>query len=293
MQKSKINIIAPLLLLTACNAAVLEPQNMGSIALSLSSDIEVEAETKAGEMDCRGFTVFINGTTLVGNTYSETCTYATMTGKVPYGTYVLSAESCNEEKAHSENSNFGCARYTGESTEVQVRSEETVPVSITCHMVNTKASIYLDESFTKDFTNITATLTVGNRTVTVMDPQNTTDGKEAYFNIPEGSESVNLVYRIEGTIAGKELVYTNASSATPMTLSRAQWAKITIKSNHNGIIGRPDIGVDGSMGENTVTEIINPENGSEITDGNLNLPSIIVNTSVNDVEVIECELDVN
>lgn len=293
MQKSLINIIAPLLLLTACNTAVLEPQKMGSISLSLYSDIEVEAETKTGGvMDCSSFTVFINGTTLIGNTYSASSTYAAMTGEVPFGTYVLSAESCNEASAHTENNNFGCARYTGESAEVQVRSEETVPVSITCHMVNAKASIYLDESFTEDFDDIIATLTVGNRTVTVMDLQNTADGKEAYFNIPEGSESVNLYYRIEGTIAGKKLVYTNASSSTPLILERAQWAKITIRSNHNGIIGKPDIDVDGEMVDNYVTEIIDPEDGSGIVSGDLNLPSIMVNTAINKVEVIECELDV-
>lgn len=289
MQKSLIDIIAPVLLLTACNVSVLEPQKMGSIALALSSDIEVEAQTKAGEvMDCSDFMVFINGTTLIGNSYSAGSLYKDMTGKVPYGTYVLSAESCSESVA-APVGKLGCARYTGSSGEVLVRSEATVPVAITCHMTNAKASIYLDESFTQDFTDITATLTVGSRTVTVIDPVNTADGKEAYFNIPENGNA-SLVYRITGTVAGRELTYTNASK--PMSLERAKWAKITIKSNHNGNIGKPDIDVDGTMGDNYVTEIINPEEGTDVIDGNLSLPSILVNTSLNDVEVIECELGI-
>lgn len=288
MHKSLIKIFAPVLLLTACNTAVLEPQKMGSIALSLSSDVEVEAQTKADDvMDCSDFMVFINGTTLVGNTYSAESLYKDIIGDVPYGAYVLSAESCSAANAES---GLGCARYTGASDEVQVRSEEPVSVSIICHMANAKASIYLDESFTQDFTAVTATLTVGNRMVTAIAPNAPSDGKEAYFNIPE-SGTASLIYRITATVAGKELTYTNASN--PMTLERAKWAKITIKSNHNGNIGKPDINVDGTMGDNYVTEIINPENGSEITDGSMNHPSIIVNTAINDVEVIECELDIN
>ena len=46
------------------------------------------------------------------------------------------------------------------------------------------------------------------------------------------------------------------------------------------------------MVDNYVTEIIDPEDGSGIVSGDLNLPSIMVNTAINKVEVIECELDV-
>lgn len=288
MQKSAINTIGALLLMTACNTAVLEPQQMGSITLSLSSDIEVEAQTKAdNSIDCSGFSVFINGTTLVGTPYSQTYLYSQMTDKnnVPFGTYVLSAENCDENEAID---GFGCARYTGESEQIQVRSEETVPVSITCHMINAKASITLHESFTQDFTSITASLTIGDRSVTVIDQSNTSGGQEVYFNVPVNGGQ--LVYRITGTIAGKELTYTNASS--PMLLEPAKWAKILIKSNHNGIIGKPDIDVNDDMEDNYVTEIIDPEQGTELTGGTMNLPSIIVNSAINDVEVIPCEIEV-
>ena len=89
----------------------------------------------------------------------------------------------------------------------------------------------------------------------------------------------------------RELTYTNASS--PMLLQPAKWAKIVIKSNHNGTIGGPDISVDDTMGENSSTEIIDPESGTEIIEGNMNLPKIYVDTTISDAIVIDCVLDVD
>lgn len=293
MQKQAIKILGALLLMTACNSAVLEPRNMGSIILSLSSDIEIEARTKTdGMMDCSDFTVFIEGTTLVGNNHSVSYRYGDMTGKenIPFGVYTVSAESCTEQEAAPEGEP-GCARYAGATSdgEVSVRSEEPVPVVLTCHMANAKASVYLDESFTKDFTDITASLTMDDsRTVTAIDSENTAGGREIYFNVPETGGA--LVYTIKGTVAGKRLTYTNESS--PIMLEPAKWAKITIKSNHNGIIGVPGIDVDETLKDNYITEVIDPEDGSGIDGGEMKLPSIKVSTKINDVEVIECELDI-
>ena len=288
MLKSAIKISAALLLLTACNESVFESQQMGSIALSLSSDIEVNAQTKAASVDCSEFIVSINGTTLMGNSYSSESLYKEMTGLVPFGSYVLSAQSCTETTAVEANSGFGCVRYVGESENVSVRSVESVPVSITCHMVNAKASIFLDESFTADFTDITASLSVNNRTVTVIDQDNTIGGKEVYFNVPESGAS--LVYTVTGKIGEKTLTYTNASS--PMLLKAAKWAKITIKSNHNGNIGKPDIDVDDTLDNSHHTEYIDPETGSDIVDGSMNLPSIFVDTYMHEATVIDCVLEV-
>ena len=288
MLKSAIKISAALLLLTACNELVFESQQMGSITLSLSSDIEVDAQTKAASVDCSDFIVSINGTTLMGSPYSSESLYKDMTGLVPFGSYVLSAQSCTEKTALEANSGLGCVRYAGESGTVSVRSEESVPVTITCHMVNAKASIYLDESFTADFTDITASLSVDKRTVTVIDQKNTTGGQEVYFNVPQSGAS--LVYTVTGKIGEKTLTYTNASS--PMLLKAAKWAKITIKSNHNGNIGIPDIDVDDTMDDNHHTEYIDPENGSGLVDGSMDFPSIFVDTYMHDATVIDCVLEV-
>ena len=64
-----------------------------------------------------------------------------------------------------------------------------------------------------------------------------------------------------------------------------------IRSNHNGQIG-PDIWVDESMGENSFTETLDPSAGDEILSGDLNLPSVIVNTVIDDAVIVDCEIDI-
>lgn len=292
MQKSAGNILSALLLLTACNEMVMEPGQMGSIALSLSSDIEVEAPTKAGSVDCSNFRVTVDGDRATGETYLQEYIYGQMNASeaIPYGTYTVSAESCSEDDAEA---GTGCVRYYGTSPEFTVASQTAVPVVVSCTMVNAKASLTLDRSFLADFTDITASLKVGDREVAVpLTQTNPEGGQEIYFNIP--SSGGLLIYTVAATICKgtdqeRRLTYTNASS--PITLLPAKWAKVVIRSNHNGIIGGPDISVDDTMGENSTTAIVDPDSGAEVVE--MNLPKIFVDTAIDDAIVIDCELEVN
>lgn len=302
MHRSAIRLLGVLLLSSACNEALMEPVQMGSIALSLSSDIEVVAPTKtAGSVDCSDYIVTVTGVRSTGEQYSKEYIYGQMTEgeNIPFGSYMVAAQNCTEARATE---GFGCARYYGSSDEFQIASQTAVPVQVRCTMVNAKASLTLDQSFLEDFDDISVILKVtyqdGEETKTrevslPLDDEHPSCGQEVYFNVP--AEGGNLIYVVtatvcKGTDQQRELTYTNSSS--PMILSPAKWAKITIRSNHNGSIGGPDISLD-DMGNNSFSAIIDPDTGTEIIEGEMNLPRIYVDTSMGAVTLIDCVLDVN
>lgn len=290
MRNSALYIIAALLLASACNKTVMTPQQMGAISLSLSSDKEVVVSTKA-DTDCSDFLVDIYGETYLGQTYaSEQFIYSELAGEeilIPYGTYFVSAQNCLEAEAAV---GFGCARYYGVSGQVEVYSQTPSNVSLECVMVNGKVSMTFDESFLEDFSDVTVDIRA-DRTVSMTSEQ-ANGGQDVYFNVPSGG--TDLIYTVYGTIAKdtpseRRVSYTNAAS--PMTLGPAKWAKITIKSNHNGVIG-PGIDVDDSMDSELYPEIIDPEDGEIIIDGSAELPAISVNTRIDDATVIDCVIDI-
>jgi hypothetical protein len=287
MRNPAIYITAALLLASACNKAVMEPQRMGAISLALSSDKEVMVETKADAVDCSGFLVDIYGTTFLGQDYaSEQYVYSEMPDAVviPYGYYHVSAQSCTSDAAED---GYGKVRYQGVSDQVDVLSQTPSAVTVNCKMVNGKVTIIIDDSFLEDFEDVTAELTA-TRTVELTSAQANAP-TEVYFNTP--AEGVQLIYTVYGTVkaSGQRLKYSN--TASPMNLMPAKWAKITIKSNHNGLIG-PDVTVDGNMGSDSFTEVIDPETGDTILDGTAGLPSILVDTQIDDATVIDCIIDI-
>lgn len=285
MFKTARYIIPVLLVLVGCNKMVMESQQMGSIALALSSDLEVDLATKTDDskaVDCDAFTVLISGTTVPGTAYTKSYLYGAMDDgvRIPLGTYSIKAQNCTEDEAHTLNSGLGSVRYYGETSQ-PIKVESTVsetPVSLTCHMVNGKISVTLDESFTQDFSNPVITITLGDRTV------NPSSGVPAYFNVD--ADGSDVTYSVRGTIAGKELTYTKSIDLPP-----AKWAQITIRSNHNGTIG-PDINVDDNMSDNTFTEIIDPDDATEIIEEDFPLPTITVDTKIDQATIIDCMIDV-
>lgn len=290
MRRIALYILLTLLLATACNKSVMAPQQRGTISLELSSENEVVVNTKADAVDCSDFLVDIYGETFLGQPYrSEQYIYSSMPSEVqiPYGDYKVSAQNCLASEAED---GFGCVHYWGESAPVTVYSQTTEDVEVLCKMINGKVTMTFDDSFLEDFSNIVVEL-VSTRTETMTSEQANLP-TDVYFNVPE--EGAELVYSIYGTIAEgteseKRLSYSNASS--PIVLQRAKWAKITIKSNHNGLIG-PDIGVENEMGSESYTEIINPEGDDTGVDSSIQLPSIIVDTQLDEAVVIDCVIDI-
>lgn len=264
---------------------------MGSIAISLSSDFEVEAPTKADSYDCSGFEVTVAGLTENGEDYLKVYEeYSQMneTETVPYGTYSISAQNCSAAEAAE---GYGCARYFGTSSQFGISSQTPVTVTVNCGMVNAKATLTLDPSFLEDFDLVSMRLKV-DREVSLLTDEYPAGGQPVYFNVPE--EGGSLIYTVKARLKGQEgetLTYTNASSA--MLLQRAKWAKIVIKSNHNGIIAGPDISADDDMEEDSSTQIVDPDSGTEVLGGDMNLPIITVDTKMNDATVIDCVLDID
>ncbi len=291
MRKSALFIVLILCAAAACNKVCLtEEQQFGSVRLALSSDVEVVVDTKADDaVDYSDFLVNITGETFIGNTFSADYLYKEMTGDmpVPYGYYHVYAQSCAEEEAEA---GLGKVRYCGVSDQVDILSQTPALVTVTCTMANGKVSLTFDDSFLEDFTDVKAELKVGDRTVSLTSVQ--ANSSEVFFNVePSGS---GLVYIVYGTVAAgteQERRVSYSNSGSPLTLLPAKWAKITIRSNHNGLIG-PGIDVDDSMDSNGMTEIINPDGGVESLEGDVNLPVITVDTQMDDAVVVDCILDV-
>lgn len=205
MRKSAFYTALILLLAIGCNKAVMEPQRMGSISLSLSSDEEVVVSTKADAVDCSGFLVDIYGTTFLGQDYaSEQYVYSEMPDAVviPYGYYHVSAQSCTSDAAED---GYGKVRYQGVSDQVDVLSQTPSSVTVNCKMVNGKVTIIIDDSFLEDFEDVTAELTA-TRTVELTSAQANAP-TEVYFNTP--AEGVQLIYTVYGTVkaSGQRLKY--------------------------------------------------------------------------------------
>ncbi len=289
MRKTALYMTTALLLASSCNEELIGTQQMGSISLSLSSDKEVVVATKASAVDCGSFNVNIFGETFLGAPFSEAYLYSEMGEPVviPFGYYRVSAESCSESAAED---GFGTVRYYGASDQVDVLSDVPASVSLTCKMVNGKATLTLDESYLADFKNPYAELTVGDRTVTLAGNQANIDNP-VYFNVP--AEGAELTYKVYGTVGygtsqQKLLMYTN--SANPLKLEPAKWAKITIKSNHNGQLG-PDIFIDGTLYDTSFVEILDPDGGIEVEYSNMPV-TLKIDSSIENATVVDCILDV-
>ena len=275
-----------LLAASACNKVVMAPQQMGTVTLSLASDVEAVVGTKADNtVDYDAFLVKIAGETLVGNPFGQEYVYSEIPAEmlIPFGSYFFSADSCTSVEAETSNDGFGCVRYAGSTQQTDIISTETVGIEIECSMANAKVTLVFDDSFLEDFTAPKAELKMGSREIELPDPA-TAAAKVSYFNI--GQENL-LSYTIYGNINGRDLSYTNAISLAP-----AKWAKIVIKSNHNGQIGGPDIIIDSNLDNNAFTELIDPNEGADIVDGSAELPSILVDTQIDDATVIDCVIDI-
>ncbi len=285
----KALLYTAIILATSCNADLMESSEMGSISLSLYSDVEVVADTKADAQDYSDFLVDIYGETYLGDDYPvRQYVYGSIPEaiEIPFGYYHISAQSCTEIQAED---GYGRVRYFGESAQVDVLSDKIVSVTVACKMANGKVTMTFDESFQEDFTDITVDFTVASRTVSLTE-EDANLPTEVYFNTTE--EGADLVYRISGTVAKgtdqeKTLHYSN--SASPTKLFPGKWAKFTIKSNHNGIIG-PGIEIDDNMEKEVISEIIDPEEG--LDNGEMPAVTIQVDTQMDDATVVDCVIDV-
>lgn len=282
MRKSFLYIGAALILAAGCNKEVIRSEKSGLITLNLSSEQEVVLTKGSMEsMDCSNFNVYITGTTFLSESYSKSyiCSQMTKGVSIPYGTYAIASDNCTSKEAATD---LGQARYWGETTGINISSQVPVSVTVKCAMVNGKIQVVFDESFTKDFTNPSIKLSQADRNVTMTLEQ--TLKSSAYFNVETTGTTIS--YTIYGEIAGRTLEYSSS-----VVLSPAKCAIITIKSNHNGLIG-PGVDVDDSMKGDDHTIIINPDGIETPDSGNVNAPSITIDTKMDDAVVENVQIGI-
>ncbi len=270
------------LVLVSCSKENEATDQNGSIFVQISSEVEISVQTKSDTFD--DYNVYLNGTRTDQGDYSQSLTYAQMLEgcTLPYGVYSVEAENCTAAEAED---GLGCARFYGRTDGVQVMSPEVVTVAVDCRMVNAKAQISFDEALLSEFDpeSVRAAMTVGERTISVS----TTESDAAYFNV-DASGSV-FTYVVSGEIDGVALTYTGE-----LLLRPAKFAKITIKSNHNGILG-PGVSVqeETEVGVLELPGEIDINAGQEITGGTISIPVIYVDYEIStDVEDIDCVLDI-
>lgn len=278
MRKSFLYLGAALIMAAGCNKEVIRSEKSGLITLNLSSEQEVVL-TKT--MDCSNFNVYITGTTFLSKPYSKSYICSEMTGgvSIPYGTYAIASDNCTSEQAAK---GLGQARYWGKTTDINISSQEPVEVTVNCAMVNGKIQVVFDESFTTDFDNPSIKLSQADRNLTMTLEQ--TISSSAYFNVEESGTTIS--YTIYGDIADRRLEYSSS-----VILSPAKCAIITIKSNHNGLIG-PGVDVDDSMEGDDHTIIINPDGIETPDSGNINAPSITIDTKMDDAVVENIQIGI-
>ena len=280
MRKSFLYIGAALILAAGCNKEVIRSEKSGLITLNLSSEQEVVL-TK-GSIDCSNFKVYITGTTFLSESYSKSyiCSQMAKGVSIPYGTYAIASDNCTSEQAAT---GLGQARYWGKTTGISIYSHEPVEVIVNCAMVNGKIQVVFDESFTKDFKNPSIKLSQADRNVTMTLEQ--TLKSSAYFNVGTSGKTT-ISYTIYGDIDDRRLEYSSS-----VDLSPAKCAIITIKSNHNGLIG-PGVDVDDSMKGDDHTIIINPDGIETPDSGNVNAPSITIDTQMDDAVVENVQIGI-
>lgn len=281
----RLYIYAIMLLAAAsCSQKTSGPELYGSLDLRLSSEVEADVSTKAEEASTFAlYNIRLTGTRTGNDPYTVSVVYGEIGEPLvlPYGLYSVEAESCTEDQAHD---GYGCVRFFGRTEDIQVKApaENPVQVSVECHMANAKVSLDFDAGFLSDFENVRAELVMGGRKIELTPDQ--AASVQVYFNVSDiGSQ---ITYSVYGSIDDVERKYTSYILLLP-----AKHAKLTFKSNHNGILG-PQVTVDGELGTNEIQGTVNPGSGTPVTGGDIEKPVIYVDYEIKDAVEVETVIDV-
>lgn len=273
-----------LLAVASCSQKMSGPELYGSLDLRLSSEVEAEVSTKAEEASTFAlYNIRLTGTKTGNDPYIASVVYGEIEEPLvlPCGLYSIAAESCTETQAHE---GYGCVRFYGKTDGIQVKTpaENPTPVSVECHMANSKISVSFDPGFLSDFEQVRAELAMGDRLITITSDQ--AASVMAYFNV--GLTGSEIIYSVYGTIDDVERKYSSSILLLP-----AKHASLTFKSNHNGILG-PQVTVDGEMGTNEIEGSVIPGSGTPVTGGDIEKPVIYVDYAIKDAVEIETIIDV-
>lgn len=278
-----LTYVAVMAAAVACSKST---EQYGALVLSMSSDVEVDIQTRSAQTGAfDSYNIHISGIHTGNDPYSISLVFGETDWplQLPFGLYSVTAESCTEDAAHSANDGFGCVRFMGRTEGVQVKtpSSAATDVAVVCTMANAKVSVAFDSGFLSDFQDVRAEISLDERTVAITSAQ--AQDVQAYFNVEDRSV---LTYSVYGKIDGTEMKYTSSVLLRP-----AKHARLTFKSNHNGVLG-PQVSVDKEIGTNEIDGAINPGSGSPVTGGDIEKPMIYVDYEIKDAVEVETVIDV-
>lgn len=236
----------------ACNSAIIDsPQRYGTISVSLGSP-DVGVVTKAdpvtltpGSKGASDYTVRIFNDA-DENKYEVTYDRFTEPKVLPFDTYYVTVENCNESDAEA---GLGMMRLYGRTEENIILDATCLSASpvINCTVANAKVSVVFDKSVKGKFTSLKVTLTraedqennLPSRTVEIPQPASFPENAaesvtEAWFN----ASSV-LSYTIEGKFeAGgvSNVISVSNEEDKPIVLGARNHVKLVVRASYGEIV---------------------------------------------------------
>lgn len=240
----------------ACNSAIIDsPQRYGTISVSLGSP-DVGVVTKADPVTltpksegASDYTVRIFNDADV-NKYEVTYDRFIEPKVLPFDTYYVTVENCNESDAEA---GLGMMRLYGRTEENIILDATCLSASpvINCTVANAKVSVVFDESVKGKFSSLTVTLTraedqennLQSRTVEVSQPASFPENAaesvtETWFN----ASSV-LSYTIEGKFeAGgvSNVISVSNEEDEPIVLGARNHVKLVVRASYGEIVSDVD-----------------------------------------------------
>ena len=236
----------------ACNSAIIDsPQRYGTISVSLGSP-DVGVVTKAdpvtltpGSEGASDYTVRIFNDA-DENKYEVTYDMFTEPKVLPFDTYYVTVENCNESAAED---GLGVMRLYGRTEDDIILDASCLSASlvINCTVANAKVSVVFDESVKGKFSSLTVTLTraedqennLPSRIVEISQPASFPENAaesvtEAWFN----ASSV-LTYTIEGKFeaggVNNDISISNEANE-PIVLGARNHVKLVVRASYGEIV---------------------------------------------------------
>ena len=212
-------------------------QSMGSLAVSLEPEVNVEVKACGGN-DTPNYIVSVTSASAVTGLPYQSAFKDFKPLSLPMGTYTVSAENCTADEAVS---GYGHKRLFG-SKDVTLNYENpNQTVNLDCVLVNSLISIIFDSSVTGVFDDLKVTVKSGtgteSRSVEIKEGDTV---REAWFNPAAISWTISGVSKATGKTVSQE---------DGRTLDARQNLKITVKVTYSdGMISvSPVISIDSNI----------------------------------------------
>lgn len=233
-------------------------EETGEIRFSVVDTTAVEITTKASlpSFDVNEFTVnFSRGTESIfsNRKYGDIKEDGPITCSASED-YVLTAESCSEAEAESENRGWGQARVYGKESFAVVAGESKT-VTVSCGLANSSVEVDFSDFITSTYQTYSVEIhAIDASTRTFTFDERNHGFKTAYFNVGESGRKISIAVNLPG----HDTPYTETQVLEP-----SKSYTFTVKVNGEGTDNAVslDIAVDGTLlDEVNLPEKVNPYN---------------------------------